>query len=232
MPAMTSTKGLLLRAVGRFVLRETTVREIRVLGPQLRAIVLAGEALRDVAWTPGDKIQVLLPSLDVRTYTPSAWHGGTAELVAFEHGDSPGAAWSRRIAVGDACKFVGPQRSVKRSGKPAVLFGDETSFGLAKALAATKQPLACVFEVGSQAESHAALAALGLSAILVEREAGDAHLAEVADAIQRALRSGDELIQTGRAQSIQALRPMLRERGVRERGANKPYWAVGKVGLD
>jgi NADPH-dependent ferric siderophore reductase len=87
---------------------------------------MARQALRDVSWTPGDKIQILLSTLDVRTYTPSAWdaRAGIAEIIAFEHGDSPGAVWSRRVAVGDACRFVGPQRSVRRAARPGVLFGD------------------------------------------------------------------------------------------------------------
>jgi NADPH-dependent ferric siderophore reductase len=207
---------------------------VHVLGPHVRAIVIDGDALRDVSWTPGDKIQILLSTLDVRTYTPSAWDArtGIAEIIAFEHGDSPGAVWSRRVAVGDACRFIGPQRSVRRGARPGVLFGDETSFGLAKALAKVGESLTCIFEVGSSVEAHDALSALGVSAMVVERTAGDAHLADVADAIHRALKPNAELIQTGRAQSIQALRPLLAGRGVRERGANKPYWAVGKVGLD
>ncbi len=135
---MASAKGLLLSAIGKLVLRDTKVSAVRELAPSLRAITVEGADLRDIAWTAGDKIQLLLSSLDVRTYTPIAWDHktGSTTLVVYDHGDSPGASWSRRAKVGDPCRFVGPQRSVQRhGGKPAVVFGDETSIGVVAALA-------------------------------------------------------------------------------------------------
>src|SRR6478752_6178721 len=98
---MTSTKGMLLSAFGRLVLRDARVTAVRELGDRTREIVLEGAALRDVEWVPGDKIQVLLPTRDVRTYTPASWdqRRGSTELIVFAHGDSPGARWSQRIAV-------------------------------------------------------------------------------------------------------------------------------------
>lgn len=236
---------MLLSAIGRLVLRDAKVVAVRELGDRIRELALEGPALRDVTWTPGDKIQVLLPSLDVRTYTPTSWdtRRGATELIVFAHGDSPGAAWSRRVAVGDTCRFVGPQRSLRRQpGHPAVLFGDETSFGLAAALGrSTNAKLACVFEVGSSASVRAVVDAVGLgrngSVVLVERKQSDAHLNDVVGEIEREIeRLGHEhahpqLLLSGRAQSIQALHPRLRASGS-GRSSNKAYWAVGKVGLD
>jgi NADPH-dependent ferric siderophore reductase len=240
---MTSTKGMLLSAMGRFVLRDARVTSIRELGDRTREVSLEGPGLRDVDWIPGDKIQVLLPTRDVRTYTPASWDArrGTTELVLFAHGESPGASWIRTLAVGDACRFVGPQRSLRReSSQPAVLFGDETSFGLAAALGRSQNAakLACVFEVGSRPSAQPVIDAIGLPqhgpVVLVERAPSDTHLSEVASEMSRMARtlSGAEIVLSGRAQSIQALRPRLRAGGVHGRSSNKPYWAVGKVGLD
>ncbi len=240
---MTSTKGMLLSAFGKLVLRDARVTAVRELGDRVREIVLEGSALRDLEWVPGDKIQVLLPSRDVRTYTPTSWDPsrGVTELIVFAHGDSPGARWSQRIAVGDSCRFVGPQRSLRRrAGQPAVLFGDETSFGLAAALARSTPDakLACVFEVGSTASARHVIEAIGIEQrgpiTVVERKDRDAHLAEVSSEIGRLTRehADAQLLLSGRAQSIQALQPQLRARGVHARSSNKPYWSVGKVGLD
>lgn len=240
---MTSTKGMLLSAIGRLVLRDARVCAVRELGDRMREIAIEGPALRDVAWTPGDKIQILLPTLDVRTYTPASWdlRRGVIELIVFAHGDSPGASWIRNIKVGDVCRFVGPQRSLRcRAGEPVVLFGDETSFGLAAAFARSTPAakLACVFEVGSPAAARTVIDAIGLSQYgpvsLVERKQSDTHLPEVASAIEQHVHdlARAQVLLSGRAQSIQALRPKLRASGVHGRSANKAYWSVGKVGLD
>jgi NADPH-dependent ferric siderophore reductase len=228
---MASAKGVLLSAVGKLVLRDTKVASVVELAPTLRAITLEGAGLRDIAWTAGDKIQVLLSSLDVRTYTPVAWADGTTKLVVYDHGDSPGASWSRRAKPGDPCRFVGPQRSLqRRAGKPAVVFGDETSIGVVAALA-TEPNLTAVLEVSSPAHVAAAFAALGTKATIacVVRTAGDAHLAECARTL--AEQRGAELMLTGRAQSIRVVQATLKASGVRSH-ANKAYWSVGKTGLD
>lgn len=233
---MSSVKGLLLDAVGRFALRDTKVVAIREVGPVMRAIELAGEKLRDVDWIPGDKIQILLPSKDVRTYTPTRWDGRSTEILAFHHGDSPGSAWSRAIKVGDVVRFVGPQRSLRRNaGKHVILFGDETSFGVACALAGVAATtLHGVLEVTSPADVEPVGATCGAQLDLVQRSGGDAHLGDVADRVAKLLAAhpGAELLMTGRAQSIQAVRARLRASGIRPRDASKPYWAVGKSGLD
>jgi len=228
---MPSAKGLLLSAVGKLVLRDTVVASVVGLAPTLRAITLEGAGLRDVAWTAGDKIQVLLSSLDVRTYTPIEWTAGVTKLVVYDHGDSPGAAWSRRVKAGDACRFIGPQRSLQRhAGKPAVVFGDETSIGVVAALA--REPnLTAVLEVSSPEHVTAAFAALGTKANIacIARSAGDAHLAECASKLAEP--RGAELMLTGRAQSIRVVQAKLKTSGVRSE-ANKAYWSVGKTGLD
>lgn len=238
---MASPKGLLLSAVGRLVLRHARVTAVEDLGGHLRRIALASDELRGASWTAGDKVQVLLPSKDVRTYTPLAWdrtRGATA-VVAFDHGDSPGARWARTVKAGDPCGFVGPQRSITRTPtRPAILFGDETSLGVAHALGHVEPaaPLTCVLEVGDPAALAPALDLLGLddAAVMIARRADDGHLAAVAAQLAAAhhAQRDAELIFTGRGQSIQALRTRLRELGVAARGPTKAYWSVGKSGLD
>ncbi len=227
---MASGKGIMLNAFARLLLREGVVSAVSPVGEHFRSITLIGPSLRSTTWLAGDKIQVLLPSLDVRTYTPRCWDAaeGSTELLVYHHGHSPGAEWSRTVAVGAVVRFVGPQRSLRAPGDDAVLFGDETSFAVAQALASVQPRLTTVFEVESRAESLPVLAKLGLADVtVVERREGDQHLAELAAKL-----TGGNVLLTGRAQSIQALRSRLRALAAPRPSANKAYWSVGKVGLD
>jgi len=232
---MASGKGILLNAFARLLTRDTTISAVETLSDHFRSITLSGASLRSASWTPGDKIQVLLPTLDVRTYTPVRWStsDGTTELLVYHHGQSPGAAWSRTAQVGDVCRFIGPQGSLKApAGRPVVLFGDETSFAVARALSASCQ-VSPIFEVESKAEATTVLGGLGLTtAQTIPRSDGDSHLEEVARAIRSSLGTTGALLLTGRAQSIQSLRKSLKALSAPRPVANKAYWSVGKVGLD
>jgi NADPH-dependent ferric siderophore reductase len=234
---MASGKGLLLDSIGRFLLTETSVASVEPRGVWFLSVVLAGAGLRGGGWTPGDKIQVLLPERDVRTFTPVRWDAsaGTTELLLYLHGgDTPATRWARGMAAGDVVRFIGPQRSVRvAAGRPVVLYGDETSFGVACALAGSRPAgaLGCVFEVSSRADAAPVLAWLGLDATSVERT-GSAHHGALAERLRSELaaRPGAALVMTGCASSIQAVRGLLR--GGPRPEATRAYWAPGKAGLD
>jgi len=123
--------------------------------------------------------------------------------------------------------------------RPALLFGDETSFGLAHALRFTSEGAANVellLEVTSLRAAERALEAVGVTgAHLVERRLGDAHLGaveETAEALlkRHAFRSS---ALSGKATSIQKLNHRLRSLGLsRQQIRTKAYWAPGKKGLD
>lgn len=235
---MASGKGLLLDSIGRFFLTEASVTSVEPLGVWFLSVIVSGAGLRGAAWTPGDKIQVLLPERDVRTFTPVRWDAGTGvtELLLYLHGgDTPATRWARRMAAGDVVRFMGPQKSVRVAAtRPVVLFGDETSFGVARALAdwRPRGSLGCVFEVSSRADAAPVLERLGLDAAPIER-AGSAHHGAIAERLRAELaaRPGAALVMTGCATSIQAVRGLLRAGGPRPE-ATKAYWAPGKAGLD
>ena len=201
---MASLKGFL----GKLIFPELRVTKAEVITARFRRLTLAGASLTKLA--PGDKIQVSLAE-GTRTYTPFAFDAakGSLDLLVYSHGDTPGAKWGRGVAEGDRVNVFGPRGSIALAAlaEPVVVFGDETSFALARALQdlhASPRPL---FEVSNIAESSEALAALGLAADLVARAPGDAHLDEL-DAQLRA-RTGSTLVLTGKAQSIQGLRARL-----------------------
>lgn len=242
---MASGKGLIVHALGRLMLHRAVVREVRPLSPGFVGLTLAEERPRDGGYVPGDKLQMLLPSLDTRTYTPIGWdpgRGTTELLVVRRDEDTPSTRWIRAVAPGDEVRFVGPQRSLAAPpGAPVVLFGDETSFAVATALqrAAPQRPLACVFEVGAAAEAEAVLAQLGIpGAVVIERAADHGHLARIDAeldarlAAQRAQYPEPALLMTGSARSIQALQASRRARAASRPLKTKAYWSQGKRGLD
>ncbi|MFT3928400.1 MAG: siderophore-interacting protein [Myxococcales bacterium] len=237
---MASGKAFLGELFGKLFFRQAQIVALSEPGP-FRRMTLEGVQLRDVAWTPGDKVQVFLPAHGMRTYTPLSWDPkrGVTELLVFLHGDSPGALWGRKAQVGDAVQFFGPRRSIDADALPArvVLFGDETSFAVASALR-TKlgaDQLACVFEVTPEHAAQPVLSALQLEAsVTVAKRSDDSHLGDVhgrlAELTARA--AGAQLVMTGRAAAIQALRARMKRDGGTRVAASKAYWALGKRGLD
>lgn len=103
--------------------------------------------MRDAGWTPGDKIQIQLGGWTQRTYTPMGWdaEGGRTRILVYLHAGGPGAQWARALRKGDDCVVFGPRRSVRltRPQSTVIVVGDETSLGLAAALAPSSAWASC-----------------------------------------------------------------------------------------
>jgi ferric-chelate reductase (NADPH) len=242
MPQSKPDNGL-SGAVFRLISKNATVRVIREVGEAFRWITLEGEALRGVSWRPGGKVQIHVGGWAQRTYTPLAWDatGGSMQFLAFIHGEGPGARRMRVLSPGDACTVFGPRGSIDLSAleRPTLIFGDETSLGLAHALRHTPRGAdgaVIVLEVSSRAATEPVLAALELGDVtLVERRPDDAHLPEVAQVIADRIRerSLSTVALSGKASSIQAVNKAVRAVGLKSAQIHtKAYWAVGKAGLD
>lgn len=239
---MSSSIGRVENAVLRWLTKTARVASLEVLG-DFRWITLEGESLRGVDWVPGQHVQMMLGGWAKRTYTPMSWDRtrGIVEILGFGHGDGPGASWLRSLEVGTACHLFGPQRSLDlvAATRPSLLFGDETSFGLARAARQAqgggKEPHV-ILEVSSVASTAPMLERLELSAItLIERRDDERHvpdlIAKVGEVVQREQIA--HCILSGKASSIQAVHRRARELGLSgKRIQSKPYWATGKRGLD
>ena len=244
-PDTTGARGPALgrfeAAVSRLFTRASSVNEAVTVADGFRRIRLAGPALQGVAWAPGQKLQIMLGGWASRTFTPMSWdaEAGVSELLVYTHGAGPGAAWAEQVRGGEPCLAFGPRRSLELSalvGQP-LLFGDETSIGLARALRAAGFSAArVVLEATAPEAAAAALEAVGVSgATLVQRRPEDAHLTDIEAELETWSAAGglDSCVLTGKAGSIAALHRALRRLGVaRGRVLTKAYWAPGKRGLD
>jgi ferric-chelate reductase (NADPH) len=235
--------GRVEKAVLALFTKQASVTELRRVSEQFSLITLRGDALRGVSWIPGQKIQVQLGGFVQRTFTPLSWDAveGSTVLLVYLHGDGPAVRWARALEIGTPCSLFGPRASLDLNAldRKALLFGDETSFGLAHALRFTSQGSAGVellLEVSSLVEAEQALQAVGVTgAHLVERRPGDAHLGVVEETAEDLLRrhSLQSSVLSGKATSIQKLNRRLRALGLsRQRIRTKAYWAPGKKGLD
>lgn len=238
-PLIARRAGLLEATVQKLFTRSVTVQGIVDLGSAFRLITLGGDALRNIAWTPGDKIQMQLGGWVQRTYTPIDWdaQAGRTRILACLHADGPGTQWARSLRTGDPCVMFGPRKSIalEAARAPAILFGDETSVGLAAALS-RHGTASVMLEVSSVAATQPVLDHLQLrGAHLCARRDDHAHFTELASHLAALLMQDPsaEVVLTGQASSIQRVSRFLRETGI---GAgkrhSKAYWASGKKGLD
>ena len=233
--------GMMSRFVKNVFLTKGHIASAEKLSEHFYLVSVKGEALKHARWTPGDKIQINMGiGFSTRTYTPMSWdaESGQTQIIVYLHGDTPGCQWARHACPRQAVEFLGPRRSLDLPSVAAhaVLFGDETSFGLATALRhrAGGESALCVFEAAELGEARAVLGAIGITdAVLIELAHDDSHLAAVHDALLRQATSDTQFVLSGKAPSIQSVKRALAAAGVSNtRQKAKAYWAPGKVGMD
>lgn len=223
---MASAKGKLMRLLGGVVLRGASVAAADDVH-DFRRIVLRGDAPAPRA---GMKLQILLPTDDVRTYTPIPSPEGVT-LLGWTHAGGPGARWLSAAKVGDSVRFIGPQRSLHLPPGPVILVGDETSVAVAASFEAERPgQVHAVFEAGDVEGVAAAAQAVGLdrAAVVPRGAAGDAAESVIA---ARAAAPDSLVAVTGGSEVVIAVRSALRARGIR-RITTKAYWIPGRTGLD
>lgn len=239
---MASFGKVITDSLKKLIFREFTVSRVTHLSEHFERIDFVCEALQGGRCAPGDKVQISFDG-GPRTYTPFAFDSarGALSVLVYLHGDGPSARWARNVNEGDRALAFGPRGSLALTPEsgPLTLFGDETSFGLARVLLESRgkaSGLSFVFEVTNPNESRAALEALEVPCFeLLERREEDAQLTDVEARVRAVLAQGAtrRLVFTGKAQSIQTLRKRLKTDPIAHAGQLvKAYWSPGKRGLD
>ncbi len=132
----------------------------------------------------------------------------------------------------------GPRNSLDLSvpGSVCVLFGDETSIGLAAALrqADPSAEQRYIFEANDASEARLVLDRVGIGgASVIGRQPDGAHRPTLRETILATPVEHATYLLTGNASSIQYVSQALKQEGVpTSRIRAKAYWAAGKVGLD
>jgi NADPH-dependent ferric siderophore reductase len=222
---MASGKGKVLRLLSGVLLKRAAILDAEGVGGFRRLVVRAVVP----PFSAGAKIQVLLPSDEVRTYTPiPSPHGMT--LLAWTHAGGPGARWMANVGVGENIQFIGPQRSLQLAPGRVVIVGDETSVAVAAAFEAERpRQVHAVIQSSSGQDVRAAAAAVGLTSLDVVSPGDTNTTAAIVGKL--AATPGTALALTGCSALVVSVRDVLRAVGAKN-VKTKPYWIPGRVGLD
>jgi NADPH-dependent ferric siderophore reductase len=241
------------RLIDRFFVRAQVV-EVAPVASRMRRIRLAGPALSDLSWVPGQQVRLMVRDpfafqsvrsgfRDVlRTY--SVWQrdpdSGALDLCVLDHGDGPGAAWSRQVTEGDDVAFSGPEgKFVLRDAAHHVFVGEETAqvaFGAILRALPDDAIVHGVIEVGQAGDRLDVPRAPELS--WCDRNgAAAAGSQTLLDAV-RSLRLPDapgHLYLAGESTTCAAIRRHFAEERhwpARTAISVKPFWTPGKRGLE
>lgn len=237
--AKPTVSGPLEGALLKWFFKPAVVLAVEQLSANFRLVTLAAPIF-DTHWPLGAKLQIAFGGLSTRTFTPLAADSARVQFVAYLHGDAPASRWVADLVRGDTCQVFGPRRSLNLSDLkyPAIVFGDETAFGLARSIAETAPNggVSWLFEVSDIGESKAVLDMLGIDhPVLVTRQHDDAHLEALTQSLLEVVaeQGPQHFVLTGKASSIQKLNRALRAHGILSpQLKTKAYWAPGKTGLD
>jgi ferric-chelate reductase (NADPH) len=240
---MSNLKSKILSVVGPSILPKAKVVSNDAIGSNFRMIKFESESLRNSVWSPGSKVQINTGNWNMRTYTPISidQKNGQMKILVYLTGTGPGSEWAKSLQPGQLTNFKGPDGMVNlsKSSDRVVLFGDETSFGLAAGIKSVLGPEAVIdfiFEVSSPEGSKIALVELNLSnAKTFPKRSGAGVVPALSEAILQLHRAsnGIQFILSGRAQSIQMVRTTLQGAGLNgSQMLVKVYWSQGKAGLD
>ncbi|MBT0769915.1 siderophore-interacting protein [Kineosporia sp. J2-2] len=231
------------------LLVQAQVRSVEQRTPRLRQVTLSGPGLSGLAWVPGQQVRLQVAdspaAVDwlvgaLRTYSVWDYDGQDMRLIMMDHGDGPGAAWSRTVAPGQDVMLIKPQGTFVTAPAAYHLFaGEETAqvaFGpMLRALpddapvfarletggpddqldlGREKGDIDWVFRAGRPAASSEGLVD-AVRALTLPEEPGRAYLA-------------------GEARTVQMVRRhLVQERGWPRRNVlTKPFWTPGRTGLD
>ena len=223
---MASAKGRIVRLLSGWVLERGAVVSVQGVGNFQRLLLRC-----DVpAFSAGKKVQLLLPSDDVRTFTPIPSPEGLL-LLGWKHGSGPAARWLADVRAGDELPFLGPQRSLELDAGPVVVVGDETSVAVAATFAAERPgQVHAIFQADAASDVRDAAASVGLREVVVVAR-GDT--AATLEAVTRPLSTFPNacVALTGGSELVAGVRNALRNSGVRNI-KTKAYWIPGRAGLD
>ncbi|MBN8654978.1 MAG: hypothetical protein J0M11_04510 [Anaerolineae bacterium] len=222
-----STKGKLVRLLANAVLKRAIVVDVQKIGGFQRLLLQCDDVQR---FSAGTKVQLLLPSDDMRTYTPIPSADGMV-LLAWKHIDGPGALWMSNAQMGEELWFIGPQHSLTVNAGPAIIIGDETSIAVAAAFESERPgQIQTIIQTEAASEVRDAARSVGLHQIdIIAR--GDTVSTVRAVTAKLSISPNALVALTGGSELVVSVREALRSAGV-QNIKTKAYWVRGKTGLD
>lgn len=211
----------------KFFTPEATVQEITFVDNCYFDIVI--KLPKKVLWTPGDKVQFLLPTNELRSYTPYFFYDDkkTFRTLIYNNKLGEGAYFLNTLKFGDRFKVLGPRKSLDSSVMPqrTIFFADESSLGLAYCLRHKIHKF--VFECHSS-NSFKMLIENKFNLenfVIIEREKNYGHLEQLTKELIS--ENAEEIYLTGQRESSQLIGQSLINHGLaKEKIKFKLYWAL------
>ena len=224
---MALTKGKIIRLLASAILKRATVSSVQDIGG-FRLLQLRTDV---ASFAAGTKLQLLLPSDGMRTYTPIGGARASLMLLGWTHAGGPGADWVSKVSVGEEVRFVGPQRSLEVAPGPMILVGDETSVAVAAAFSAERpSQVHAIIQTDFTEATREAAKIMHIGSLEVVPRGDNTTTVERITSKLKSL-SNATVVLTGCSESVIAIRAALRLAGIRD-VKTKPYWIPGKRGLD
>jgi NADPH-dependent ferric siderophore reductase len=188
----------------------------------------------------GYAVLIRVSNTECRNYTVSLSEvkSGLVELTVHLHGNGPGSWFMDRLREGDQLRISMP-RGVKQYDKGVkrqLIFGDETSLGLACAfqpvLRQNNHQFQFYFELDAENENLPHLLGLENCTVFPKNNTfNNEQLLNELLSFQPEYRQNGNFVLTGNARSIQIFRKVLRQQKMTGRIFAKAYWLEGKTGL-
>jgi NADPH-dependent ferric siderophore reductase len=251
---MSSTTSSAARKITDRLFARAMVSEVEQVTARMRRIRLADSRLTSRPAVPGQQLRIVVNDLFsratvrhmlrdlLRTY--SVWdhdpQAGIIDLCVLDHGDGPGARWSRQVTAGDEVSFSGPEgKFVTQPGAAYHIFiGEETAQVPFGAILRSLPPRALVrgvIEVDEEADrlplAHTeALTWLSRHGASAERSAT---LIGTLRSLDLPPGPGHAYIAGEAKTCAAARRHFIDDRGWPARSiSTKPFWTPGKLGLE
>lgn len=215
------------------------VTETVYLSNTLKKIRFKGN-LENIAFTVGSFIDFRVSDTEARRYTVSYADSETGifEFIVHLHGKGPGSDFMDNLKVGDIVDLNKPRtirRYYEQAAERFVVFGDETSLGLAcsflPVLKKYKHQCLFIFELDEENRNIPQL--LGLETCLVFAKDGSFRNEEWIDKLpvmKTASWQDAYCVLTGNAKSAQVFRKVIKER-TNAKVYLHGYWVEGRKGL-
>jgi NADPH-dependent ferric siderophore reductase len=250
---MSTTATNRTRKLSDRVFTRATVSEVEPVAARMRRIRLAGSGVASLSPLPGQQLRIVVNDLFsrkalrsmfrnvLRTY--SVWDHiprvGTVDLCVLDHGDGPGARWSRQVRAGNEVLFGGPEGQFTLQHAAYHLFvGEETAqvaFGAMLRALPPQATVRGVIEVDEEADRLPLAHGKGIS--WLSRHGASAEYSATLIGSLRSLELPPEpghAYIAGEAKTCTAARRhLIQDRGWPARSiSTKPFWASGKRGLE
>jgi len=214
------------------------VVHLELLSPSVRKIRFSGD-FSNLSYKVGSYIDFRVSDTAARRYTASYTdtQNGVIELIVHLHGEGSGSQFMANLKVGDKVNNNQPRayRYYDESAEKFVIFGDETSLGLARSflpvLKKKQQKFTFIFELDEENKTIPEL--LGLENFNVFPKDGsfrnEAWISEL-PVIKASDWQDANFVLTGNAKSAQTFKKVIKDKtngNVYLHG----YWLEGKKGL-